>query len=217
MDFIFEQIRTGGDRNFGYLIGDRTAGVGALVDPAYDPDAMVDRATDQGLTVELIINTHGHPDHTNGNRRAMQITGAPLAAHPSAASHPDVELDDGSSRRLGSLELRFLHVPGHADDHLLIHLPEQKVAITGDLLFVGKIGGTGTAEAARTEYDSLERALTALPDDTTIWPGHDYGCRPASTIALEKLTNPFLRCESFEEFLQLKKEWPTFKAEHGLK
>jgi len=216
MDFIFEQIRTGGDRNFGYLVGDRAAGVAALVDPSYEPETLVQRAADQGLDVELIINTHGHPDHTNGNRRAKELTSAPLAAHRSAASGPDVELDGGSSLGLGSLNLRFFHVSGHADDHLLIYLAEQRVAITGDLLFVGKIGGTGTAEAARLEYESLKRVLEELPDDTTIWPGHDYGCRPSSTIALEKITNPFLRCESFDEFLQLKKDWPMFKAQHGL-
>ncbi len=217
MNFIFEQIRTGGDRNFGYLVGDRAARVAALIDPSYEPERLVERATDQGLTVQLILNTHGHPDHTNGNGRAKELTGAPLAAYRGAASGPDLELDDGSSLDLGSLTLRFLHVPGHADDHLLIHLAEQRVAITGDLIFVGKIGGTGTEEAARLEFESLQRALEELPDDTTIWPGHDYGCRPSSTIALERITNPFLQCADFDEFLRLKREWATFKAKHGLR
>lgn len=217
MDFIFEQIRTGGDRNFGYLLGDRSASVGALIDPSYDPDLLAERAVAQGLAVELIINTHGHPDHTNGNGRARELTGAPLAAHESAASRPDVPLEDGQSIGLGSLSLQVLHVPGHADDHLLLHLAEQRVAITGDLLFVGKIGGTGTEESARTEYASLARVLEELPDETTIWPGHDYGCRPSSTIALEKATNPFLRCRDIDDFLELKRNWSTFKAEHGLK
>jgi glyoxylase-like metal-dependent hydrolase (beta-lactamase superfamily II) len=216
MNFIFEQIRTGGDRNFGYLLGDRAAGIAALIDPAYAPASLVERATVQGLEVELILNTHGHQDHTNGNDRGRELTGAPVAAHESAHPPPDVPLVDGQSIELGSLELQILHVPGHADDHVLIHLPEQRVAITGDLLFVGKIGGTGTAEAARAEYRSLQRVLEELADDTTIWPGHDYGCRPSSTIALEKLVNPFLRCEDFESFLELKKQWPTFKEEHGL-
>jgi glyoxylase-like metal-dependent hydrolase (beta-lactamase superfamily II) len=217
IDFIFEQIRTGGDRNFGYLVGDRAAGVGALIDPSYDPEMLLERATDQGLEVEVIINTHGHPDHTNGNRRVRELSQARLAAHPSAASSPDIELEHGSSLGLGSLTLRFLHVPGHSEDHLLVHLAEQRVAITGDLLFVGKIGGTGTEEAARREYESLKRVLEELPDDTTIWPGHDYGCRPSSTIALEKIMNPFLQCEGFGDFFQLKKDWPTFKERHGLK
>jgi glyoxylase-like metal-dependent hydrolase (beta-lactamase superfamily II) len=115
------------------------------------------------------------------------------------------------------LNLRFLHVPGHSDDHVLIHLVEQRVAITGDLLFVGKIGGTSSDRDARAEYESLERVISELPDETTVWPGHDYGCRPSSTIALEKETNPFLRCGGLDEFLELKKSWPRFKAEQGLK
>ncbi len=217
MNFIFEQVRTGGDRNFGYLVGDRAARVAALIDPSYDPDGMVERGRAQGLTIELIINTHGHPDHTNGNARARELTGARLAAHPRAGTRPDVKLADGQSLTLGSLLLRFLHVPGHAADHLLVYLPEQRVAITGDLLFVGKIGGTGTDSAAREEYESLGRVLSELPDDATIWPGHDYGCRPSSTIALEKTTNPFLQCTDFDEFLALKRTWAEFKVEHGLK
>ena len=217
MDFIFEQIRTGGDRNFGYLVGDRVAGVAALIDPSYDPVSLVERATAQGLEVKLILNTHGHGDHTNGNHRAVELTGAPVAAHESAYPPPDVPLVDGQVVELGSLKLRILHVPGHADDHVLLHVPEYRAAITGDLLFVGKIGGTATEAAARAEYRSLQRVLEELPDETTIWPGHDYGCRPSSTIALERAVNPFLRCEDFESFVELKRRWPTFKEEHGLK
>ena len=67
MKFIFEQIRTGGDRNFAYLVGDREAKVGAIVDPSYDPEAVVERAKAQGLEVKYILNTHGHKDHTNGS------------------------------------------------------------------------------------------------------------------------------------------------------
>lgn len=216
MNFIFEQIRTGGDRNFGYLLGDRSAGVAALIDPAFSPASLVERASVQDLQVELIVNTHGHDDHTNGNDRAVELTGAPVAAHERAYPRPDIPLKDGQILELGSLKLRILHVPGHADDHVLIHVARFRVAITGDLLFVGKIGGTGTEDDARAEYQSLERVLEELPDDTTIWPGHDYGCRPSSTIALEKAINPFLRCDDFESFRELKRHWPVFKEEHGL-
>lgn len=216
MDFVFEQLRTGGDRNLSYLLGDRSAGTAVLVDPSFDPEGLIERAYAQDLDVDLILNTHGHADHTNGNTRAKEITGAPLAAHRDAASAPDVPLEDGDVVEPGSLSLHFLHVPGHADDHLLVHLPERAVAITGDLLFVGKIGGTAGEAAAREEYESLERALGTLPDPTTVWPGHDYGCRPSSTVALEKASNPFLQCADFDEFLRLKRTWSSFKQEHGL-
>jgi hydroxyacylglutathione hydrolase len=131
---------------------------------------------------------------------------------------PDLAVDDGQILTLGSLTLEMIHVPGHCDDHIVVYLEEQRVAMTGDHLFVGKIGGTGTERAARTQYDSLQKTLDRLPDAVTIWPGHDVGCRPASSIALEKMTNPFLlRMGSIEEFLKLKREWATFKAKNGLK
>lgn len=216
MDFVFEQHRTGGDRNLGYLVGDRSARAAALVDPSYDPDGLVDRARSQGLEVQLIVNTHGHADHTNGNARARELTGAPLLAHRSAASDPDRPVEDGDTVRLGGLALEFLHVPGHAADHLLVNVPGHRVALTGDLLFVGKIGGTSGEQAAREELESLERVMLELPGETTVWPGHDFGCRPSSTLDLERATNPFLQCEDFESFFELKRTWAGFKQEHGL-
>jgi glyoxylase-like metal-dependent hydrolase (beta-lactamase superfamily II) len=217
MNFIFEQIRTGGDRNFGYLIGDRETRVGALVDPSYDPQKLVARAEAQGLGIEYILNTHGHSDHTNGNQKAKKLTGAAIAAFGGASGSFDLALADGQVLRLGSLALEVIHVPGHTEDHIVIYLEEQKVAITGDHLFVGKIGGTGTEAAARAEFESLKRNLVRFPDDVTIWPGHDHGCRPSSTIALEKMVNPFLqRLRNIDEFLKLKREWAGFKATHGL-
>jgi glyoxylase-like metal-dependent hydrolase (beta-lactamase superfamily II) len=217
MRFIFEQIRTGGDRNLAYLIGDREARVAALVDPSYDPQAVVERAKQQGLSTEYIVNTHGHSDHTNGNKMARELTGARTAAFRGSTAQPDLPLGNGQILALGSLSLEVIHVPGHCDDHIVVYLAEQRVAITGDHLFVGKIGGTGTERAARTQHDSLRAMLDLLADEVTIWPGHDVGCRPSSSIGLEKATNPFLlRLGDMDEFLRLKRDWATFKAENGL-
>src|SRR5512139_1398538 len=119
MQLIFEQVPTGGDRNFGYLLGDRNAGAGVLIDPSYAPDTLVQRARVQGLTIVYVINTHGHPDHTNGNETACQLTGARLAAfRDSTMVTPHVGLVDGDVLAVGSLRLQCLHVPGHCGDHL---------------------------------------------------------------------------------------------------
>ncbi len=217
MRLVFEQVRTGGDRNFGYLIGDREAGRGVLVDPSYSPAVLVERAAAQGLAVTHIVNTHGHPDHTEGNAAAVELTGAPVAAHPAAPEPPGVELADGGELPVGSLTLTCLHTPGHCDDHLVLFEPEHRLLVTGDLLFVGKVGGTQTEADARTEWASLQRLLDAVPDETTVWPGHDYGARPSSTIGLERQTNPFLTCSSVDAFLRLRVEWPEFKKRLGLK
>jgi len=217
VDFVFEQIRVGGDRNFGYLVGDRRAHVAAAVDPAFSPALFLERAEAQGLRIEWILNTHGHGDHTNGNAELKRRTRARIAAHAGAPSPPDLALKDGDEVAVGSIAVRALHVPGHTEDHLLFFLPAQKVAITGDLLFVGKVGGTSTDEEARAEYASLHRILRDLPPETTVWPGHDYGCRPSSTLALEALANPFLRVSDIAAFLALKRDWAAFKQQHGLK
>jgi len=216
MHFIFEQIKTGGDRNFGYLIGDGKSKAAALVDPSYNPDALVDRAKAQGLNVEYIINTHSHGDHTNGNNTAKELTGAKVAAYHDSYINPDMGLEDNQQLKLGELVIVIYYTPGHCSDHIVINIPKYHVAITGDHLFVGKIGGTSGREDAKTQFDSLWRLYDEMPEETTVWPGHDVGCRPSSTLALEKASNPFLLAEDFDAFYNLKNSWASFKAEHGL-
>jgi len=215
MRLIFEQIRSGGDRNFGYLLGDRETRAGVLIDPSYSPEAFVERARAQGLSISHVINTHSHPDHTNGNEKALALTGAAFAAHPML--NPPVALNDGGSLEIGELRLTAYHVPGHCVDHVVLYEPVHHLLMTGDLLFVGKVGGTQNDTDASTEWRSLQRLLTLVPDETTVWPGHDYGVRPSSTIGLEKQTNPFLLCTDEAAFLRLKADWPHVKQRLGLK
>lgn len=217
MQLVFEQIRTGGDRNFGYLLGDRAAGVAVLIDPSFAPELLVERATAQRLRVTHIINTHGHPDHINGNAAAVELTGAVVAAHPSCPSGPAVPLESGSRLAVGALGLDFLYVPGHCPDHIVVFERTRRLLITGDLLFVGKVGGTGNEADARTEWDSLQRVLHTFPPETTVWPGHDYGVRPSSTLALERETNPFLLCPDVDAFIGIKRDWAKVKGSLGLR
>ena len=184
----------------------------------YSPEAFVQRASDQGLTVTHIINTHGHPDHTNGNAKTAELTGAPVAAFKdSSLVSPDVGLANNDELAVGGLRFHFLHVPGHCPDHLVVYEPFWRILITGDLLFVGKVGGTMIDEDAHAEWVSLRRLLDHVPDDATVWPGHDYGVRPSSTIRLERATNPFLLCSDLAAFLALKADWPNVKQRLGLK
>ena len=213
MNLVFEQHLTGGDRNFGYLLGDRSAKSAALIDPSYDPDLLVKRAKRQGLSVDWILNTHLHHDHVNGNARVKELyPEAKIAAFDEA----DILLKEGDEIAIGNLSLQIFHVPGHCPDHLVFYQPDFGIAFTGDHLFVGKVGGTWSDEGLRQQFEQLHRLCRTLPPETTIWPGHNVGCRPSSTIAIELASNPFLQAETVEDFAQMKENWTGYKHKMGL-
>jgi len=211
---IFHQIDAGGDRNFAYLIADRPGGVAAVFDPPPDPKRYADLIARDRLTVEYVIITHGHNDHCWGAAPAKKAFGGKLVGHASMHLPLDLKVDEGDVLSLGSLSLRILYTPGHTDDHICVVCGQH--AITGDTLFVGKVGGTDLGPGAKKEWDSLQK-LMQLPDETEVWPGHNYGVAPTSTIGHEKKTNPFLLQPTFDAFIDLKANWLEYKKQHGIK
>ena len=214
---IFEQIPADGDRNFAYLIADESTSEAAIVDPSYAPERALDRATRQGLNVRYVVSTHSHPDHIVGNAHILERTKASEVLHESSPHPSQVRVKDNEELALGAIKLRFLHTPGHIPDHICV-LAGTKL-LTGDLLFVGKVGGTGghfVGSDPQRQWDSLQR-LMKLDASIQVWPGHDYGVAPSSTIGKEIATNPFLLCKNLEEFLHLKDHWAEYKKEHNIK
>lgn len=207
---IFEQIAVGGDRNFAYLVGDQGTREVAAIDPGSGPELVVRRSGLLGVKVRFVLNTHGHQDHTGGNLVVQRLTGAKLAAFAGG----DLPLQDGDLLHLGDLRIKTLHTPGHTADSVCFLAGENLV--TGDTLFVGKIGGTHDRESALQEYRALHEKICTLPPGTGVWPGHDYGTRPSSTVGEELRTNPFLLCPDFESFFDLKNNWAEYKRIHGI-
>jgi hydroxyacylglutathione hydrolase len=202
---IFEQIPVGPMQNFAYLIGDENSGLAAVVDPAWQIGSILDAARRNRLHIIYAINTHHHPDHTSGNDELAKKTGAKIVAHEASRKRKDISVRDGDVLRVGSLELKLIHTPGHSPDHVCV-LVNGKV-MTGDALFVGECGRTdlpgGSAEQL---YDSFFNKLMKLPDEVEVYPGHDYGSKPHSTIAYEKTHNYVLKPRTVKEFVQFMKE-----------
>ena len=213
---IFEQIRVDGDRNLAYLIGDETSKRAAIVDASYAPERALERAQHHGLEICYIISTHSHPDHIAGNGYLVERTAAPEVLHESTPHPCSVQVKDNDELPVGGLSLRFLHTPGHIPDHVCVLVGNK--LLTGDILFVGKVGGTGPyfpESDPRQQWDSLHR-LMRLDPNTEVWPGHDYGVQPSSTIGNEIATNPFLLTQTFEAFIHLKENWAEFKKTHNI-
>jgi len=211
---LVKQFRTGGDRNFGYLAVEKSTKNAVVIDPSYSPDMIVDFAEENGYNINFIFVTHDHYDHTNGNEEIERRTGIKPLVFGNKEPKTNTLIMNGAVLPFGSLEIKIIHTPGHTDDSICVYVGDA--LFTGDTLFVGKVGGTDFGRQAKTEYKSLHDKLMTLPDQTRVFPGHDYGVAPESTIAEEKKSNPFLLQPDYESFVHLKKTWAEYKREHGI-
>lgn len=196
---------------FCYLVYDEGSGEGILIDPAGDEQRLLDLLREHHVRLRYIVNTHGHADHTCGNGTLRENTGARIVMHdldadffqtPEALawasmmgfppSPPaDLRVHDGSELRFGSLTLKFLHTPGHTPGACCLLIDGN--LFTGDTLFVGAVGRTDLPGASFDQLlESLRKKVLPLPPDTVIWPGHDYGDRPSSTVGHELEHNPYI-------------------------
>ncbi len=196
------QIRSGQMENFSYLVFCPVTLRGIGVDPSLAPENLLAEAEKRGVRLELVVNTHGHRDHTGGNGKVIEATGARLAAHPADVPEADVELEEGSDIIIGEGKVAVLHTPGHSPGSIVLNAPGA--LITGDTLFITRVGRADLAGSdPEALYRSLQR-LAAFAPETKIYPGHDYGPRPVSTVAFEKANNPFLQCPDLESFIRLR-------------
>ncbi|MGQ0534731.1 MAG: MBL fold metallo-hydrolase [Methanobacteriota archaeon] len=202
---FFRQMKLGPMQNFVYLLGDEDTRRAAVVDPAWDVPAILSELKSNGLRLETVLVTHGHPDHVNGVEALADATGAKVAAHASCkAVKKQVILDDDDHVLLGSLEVRVLHTPGHQPDALCF-LVENRL-FTGDTLFVGECGRTDLPGSdPEAMWASLGR-LSRLDPKLIVYPGHDYGHAPSSPLAYELAHNYTLKPRTKEEFVAFMKE-----------
>lgn len=178
-----------------------------VVDPGIGSEPVLDEVRARGLTVTLLLNTHGHLDHVAANAHFKRATGAPLAIHPGDlpllrnvrlqaslyglaaedSPEPDVLLAEGTPLRFDGEDLQVLHTPGHTPGGVCVRRGAQ--LLVGDTLFRGSVGRT---DLPGGDWDDLVRSirtkLFALPDDVSCYPGHE----DETTIGRERRTNPFV-------------------------
>src|SRR4051812_2115649 len=202
------QIEVGLLQNFCEILYCPETRIGAIVDPAWEVDRLLREAARLDVKIELALITHTHNDHIEGVGELVAKTGAKVVVNPreaAAVGGPGRALADAVDGRdvaIGRRRVRALETRGHTVGGTC-YLADGWV-VTGDVMFVGGCGRTdfqGGDTAAM--WQSLQR-LSRLPEETRVYPGHNYGETPTSTIGYETRTNPFLRCATFEEFRALR-------------
>jgi hydroxyacylglutathione hydrolase len=201
---FFRQIKHRGD-NFSYIIADDITKEAVVIDPSFNTDAIIKIIKEQNLNLKYIINTHHHMDHIAGNEDIRSSFNAKVVAHKLAKSRKDIGVVDGDSIKIGKVAIKVIHTPGHTPDGICL-LVDGKL-LTGDTLFVGECGRTDLADSSVEDmYRSLFDKLMKLDDDIEVYPGHDYGPNPHSTIGIERKSNYTLIKRTLDEFVEFMKQ-----------
>ena len=206
MKIIIKQFEIGPLQNFIYFLVDAQTKETAIVDPAWDVPFLLEQAKKENLTITKVFLTHGHPDHVNGLPELQHTHDIPvyISKHEAPFLKPKcknlIEVENGEILTLGSLQFKCILTPGHTPGcQCFLH---NKHLITGDAIFVDGCGRCDLPGGdAKQMYHSLYKILMPLPDETIIYPGHNYGATKTDTIGHQKKSNPYLQCANLEEFL----------------
>lgn len=199
---IFERVATGGCRS--YLIGCADSCSAALIDPEVSQiDRYLALATQHGVRIRYLIDTHTHADHFSAGRQLADRLDVPMLMHQlSPAPFVDMRLGDGESLALGTLRIKVMHTPGHTRDSMSLRVENR--LFTGDTLLMGATGRTdlptGDPEAL---HDSLFNHLLRLDPTLEVYPAHEYKNRDHTTLGDEMQTNPRLQKRDRAEFVDM--------------
>ena len=188
---IIKQLKVGLLDVFCYIIGCENSKEAIVVDPGGNVDLILNELENDALKVKYIFNTHNHGDHTAGNEKLKEAIGAPIMMHRLDAENYRFDIDLSIERdeiiKIGEISLKTIHTPGHTPGGMCLYTDGNLFA--GDTLFVGDSGRTDLADSSRADLGASIRKLMELPEETIVWPGHDYGPTKKSTLAWEKKNN----------------------------
>ena len=214
-ELIIEQIQIGPMQNFTYLVGSRSTREVAIVDPAWDIKGLLEHIAGKDYVLKAALVTHYHPDHCGGSMGGHSVEGiAELLEHQglkiythaaeaeglkkiTGISESDmIRVSSGDTLSIGNVDVEFLHTPGHTPGSQCFRIKETLVS--GDTLFINGCGRVDLPGSDPEEMYHSIRKLAALPDDTLLLPGHNYGNVPNATLAETRAQNTYLRINDLD-------------------
>jgi glyoxylase-like metal-dependent hydrolase (beta-lactamase superfamily II)/rhodanese-related sulfurtransferase len=203
--YIFHQLFEKETSTYTYIFGDPITREAVIIDPVAE---MIDRdlnlIQELKLKLKYVLDTHVHADHITGSGEIRRRTGAKVGLSSSYdLACPDLHLEDGQELSLGDYKIKVLHTPGHTSGCLTYQI--GTMIFTGDALLIRGCGRTDFQEGSSDSlYQSVREKIFLLPDDTVIYPGHDYKGFTTSTVGIEKELNPRLKLEiSKDQFVEI--------------
>ena len=202
------QLQLGPMQNFVYLLGAPDSRECAVVDPAWDVDAIVSAAEQDGRRIAAAFVSHGHGDHMNGVKPLLERASVPVYAQRdeiaffeslSNLGEAVKPVSPGQVIEVAGLRIGCVHTPGHTPGSQCLHVHDA--LYTGDTLFMGACGRCDLPGGdAEKMFESLAR-LRALDPATVVYPGHDYGTTPSNRLGDEARVNPYLKLAEKDAFL----------------
>lgn len=208
-DLYLKQFEIGPMENFVYLVGSMAAREVFVVDPAWQVDTILRIAKEEDLKIKGALVSHFHFDHTNGIEELLESVNCPVYVNKKDVPYLGLSSgnikgsDNGQKVKAGDIEIEMIHTPGHTPGSQCFHVRGHLVS--GDTLFIGACGRTDLPGGdAKEMYYSLTQKLMKFDDSTILCPGHNYGPKPMTTLGEEKKSNPYLLCDSIENFLKFR-------------
>jgi len=186
-------------KNLDYLVMDEASMEAIAVDSGWETGPVVAAAKAGGMRVRYVVATHGHFDHVETLAELAEKLGAQTVAYESSELKTDLRIRGGDTLTVGVARVSVIHTPGHTPDSICLY--DGKNLFTGDTLFIGNCGRTDLPGGSSSElFHSLHAVLMALPGETMIYPGHDYGDVRSRSLGEEAKLNPTLRARNLREF-----------------
>jgi len=208
-DLLIRQFEVGMMENFVYFIGDQKSREIFVVDPAWEIDTILKKAKEEDLKLTGALITHHHYDHTNGVEELLKHEDIPIYVHQKeipylAFKSSNIKPTESAQKiKCGQIEIEMIHTPGHTPGSQCFRVRDHLVS--GDTLFINACGRCDFEGGSPEEmYFSLTKRLGALPDQTVLYPGHNYADVPVSTMGDQRKNNPYLLCDSLQNFLKLR-------------